>query len=577
MKRHLLFKSLLLLCALVVGTNAWADTVSYTATSNDKPTATNGTTSGSVTGTNSISWSYSVTQATKKNKNPFVNHSSDYGWQLGSSNSPCTAFSISTSGISGTITQIQVVTGSASTSSAINVTVGGNNFGTQGQATGSGSTVSTQTFTGSASGEIIVSATASTGAFYFKSVTVTYSAGSGPVTYSVTYNDNGATSGTAPTDETAYSSGDEVTVIGNTGSLEKTSFAFAGWNTKADGTGNNYSAGDKFNISASIILYAKWNYAVTDGVFDFVTIGPLGFNYGSGVAIETNSSNYIEEEKTWTAGNVTMVTSGKYRWWYNGCELKLYSNTPKSAATFSVPNGYVITKIVTTGGNFTTITSGEGNLSGNTWTGASQSVKLSIGGSTVSFKTITVTYTTPKQTITPSYDKITYVTPYMMNFSNIVGLKAYVATSANASGVTMTSVEGAVPENTPLLLIGTANDSYEVPVAASATAPATNLLKKGDGTTVFDGSTYDYILYSDGLFHQIGSGTVATNKAYLHLDAAPSGARSLDIVFDDNETTGVNEVKTQKATGEYFNLAGQRVAQPTKGLYIVNGKKVIIK
>ena len=159
--------------------------------------------------------------------------------------------------------------------------------------------------------------------------------------------------------------------------------------------------------------------------------------------------------------------------------------------------------------------------------------------------------------VTPGHAKITYVTPQKMDFSEVSGLKAYVATDAASSGVTMTRVEAAVPENTPLLLIGTASTTYNVPVAASATAPATNYLVKGDGTTEFDGTTYDYILYSDGKFYQIGSGTVATNKAYLHLDAAPSGARSLDIVFDDNETTGVNEVKTQKATGEYFNLAGQ--------------------
>lgn len=42
-------------------------------------------------------------------------------------------------------------------------------------------------------------------------------------------------------------------------------------------------------------------------------------------------------------------------------------------------------------------------------------------------------------------------------------------------------------------------------------------------------------------------------------------------------TTGINTIKAQKgaAEGEYFNLAGQRVAQPQKGLYIVNGKKII--
>ena len=177
--------------------------------------------------------------------------------------------------------------------------------------------------------------------------------------------------------------------------------------------------------------------------------------------------------------------------------------------------------------------------------------------------------------VTPGHAKITYVTPQKMDFSEVSGLKAYVATDAASSGVTMTRVE-TVPENTPLLLIGTAGTTYNVPVAASATAPATNYLVKGDGTTVFNGKTYDYILYSDGKFYQIGSGTVATNKAYLHLDSEPSGARALDIIIDD-DVTAIETVKSEKANNEYFNLAGQRVAQPTKGLYIVNGKKVIIK
>lgn len=176
MKHFTFWKSFFLLFALIVGSmNVWADSNSYTANSNDKPSATNGTISNSVTGTNSISWSYSVTQSTKSGKSPYVSYAEASGWQLGSSNSPCTAFSISTSGITGTITKIEVESGSASASSKISVTVGGVAFGTQNQSTGSGSTVAKQTFTGSASGAIIVSASASSGAFYFKSVTVTYS------------------------------------------------------------------------------------------------------------------------------------------------------------------------------------------------------------------------------------------------------------------------------------------------------------------------------------------------------------------------------------------------------------------
>ncbi len=67
------------------------------------------------------------------------------------------------------------------------------------------------------------------------------------------------------------------------------------------------------------------------------------------------------------------------------------------------------------------------------------------------------------------------------------------------------------------------------------------------------------------------------NTAYLNV---PNGKipSARDFFALDDETTGIEAVKAeQKLNGEYFNLAGQRVAQPTKGMYIVNGKKVVIK
>ena len=188
---------------------------------------------------------------------------------------------------------------------------------------------------------------------------------------------------------------------------------------------------------------------------------------------------------------------------------------------------------------------------------------------------------TPTVTITPAYDKTTYVTTKKMDFTGVEGLKAYVATEASNGKVKMEPVD-AVPAGTPLMLIGTAGSEYTVPVPASATAPETNWLRAGDGTTEFNGSTFDYILYSDGLFYQIGEGTVATTKAYLHCESDPTaiigGARSLSIVFDD-ESTGIAEMEAVKnvENAKFYNLAGQRIAQPTKGMYIVNGKKVIMK
>ena len=184
------------------------------------------------------------------------------------------------------------------------------------------------------------------------------------------------------------------------------------------------------------------------------------------------------------------------------------------------------------------------------------------------------------QAITPGHAKITYVTPEIMDFSKVSGLKAYVATAADGDGVTMTKVVAPVPADTPLLLMGTTGTEYNVPIVGSATTPATNLLKKGDGTTVFDGTTYDYLLYSDGKFYQIGSGTIATNKAYLHLDANPAGARSLDIFIND-ETMGIDAALMNNGRmnhdGVVYDLQGRRVSPLRKGLYIVNGKKMIVK
>ena len=108
-------------------------------------------------------------------------------------------------------------------------------------------------------------------------ITLTGTKAGETITYTVTYDANGATSGTAPTDNTAYEENAEVTVLDNTGNLEKTNFSFDGWNTKADGTGTNRAVGSKFNISANTTLYAKWT-PVSSGV-DYAT---LPFSWAGG-------------------------------------------------------------------------------------------------------------------------------------------------------------------------------------------------------------------------------------------------------------------------------------------------------
>ncbi|MBN2883747.1 MAG: InlB B-repeat-containing protein [Clostridia bacterium] len=79
------------------------------------------------------------------------------------------------------------------------------------------------------------------------------------IDYTVTYDGNTNTGGSPPTDGNTYNITNMVSVLGNTGSLYKTDHTFGGWNTAADGSGDDFSEDDTFAMGSSdVILYAKW-------------------------------------------------------------------------------------------------------------------------------------------------------------------------------------------------------------------------------------------------------------------------------------------------------------------------------
>ena len=89
-----------------------------------------------------------------------------------------------------------------------------------------------------------------------------------------------------------------------------------------------------------------------------------------------------------------------------------------------------------------------------------------------------------------------------------------------------------------------------------------------------------YVVGGNEIHKVTGDGvTVGQYRGYLNLaDLEETSARGAYFISLEGETTGIDAVKQEvKANEVFFNLAGQRVAQPAKGLYIVNGKKVIMK
>jgi roadblock/LC7 domain-containing protein len=100
---------------------------------------------------------------------------------------------------------------------------------------------------------------------------------------------------------------------------------------------------------------------------------------------------------------------------------------------------------------------------------------------------------------------------------------------------------------------------------------------QANGILATKGNNNYYVLSGD-TFKKFTGENFAANKAYFEVDGENNVlARGFNIVFVD-EATVINEVgNTEQEAEGYYNLSGQRIAQPTNGLYIVNGKKVIIK
>ena len=177
----------------------------------------------------------------------------------------------------------------------------------------------------------------------------------------------------------------------------------------------------------------------------------------------------------------------------------------------------------------------------------------------------------------------TYASNFDLDYSTNANLKAYIAVE-DESEIKYVEVEK-VPAGTGVLLraLDTAGKNYTVSTTTEETDDMTgNKFVRGNNDAVASGTgPYNYILNvvnNQIGFYRAAEKTVAKNRAYLSTSIGAASAR-IDIFFDD-DTNGIKKIEnaaSNKENGTFFNLAGQRVAQPSKGLYIVNGRKVIVK
>lgn len=175
---------------------------------------------------------------------------------------------------------------------------------------------------------------------------------------------------------------------------------------------------------------------------------------------------------------------------------------------------------------------------------------------------------------------VSHIATFSAPFATIIpeGVKAYYV-SAKGTEATMTAIDAqAIPANQGVILTSESGEAVTmVPAAGETAATITgNQLGNSAGNTRSLTAGEGYILGngSEGTaFYPCKDGSLPINKAYLL-----GNGQSAIVMNFGNAVTGINTIAAPaSAKAPIFDLSGRRVVKATKGLYIQNGKKFIVK
>ena len=202
--------------------------------------------------------------------------------------------------------------------------------------------------------------------------------------------------------------------------------------------------------------------------------------------------------------------------------------------------------------------------------------------------TVVATFNSTKEYITLAQGVGTFSCSQDLNFTGSE-LKAYIAAGYNKgeSQVLLVRVYD-VPAGTGIYLKGEADVTYKIPYSTSQ-AYYVNMLKANltaSSIAKTSGDMSNFLLNKVGgeygFFAPSETATLGAQQAYLQVPTSfmsGSGeARAISIAFEEDGTTNISDFKLFTNSNEHlYNLKGQRVEKAGRGLYIKNGKKVVIK
>ncbi len=314
---------------------------------------------------------------------------------------------------------------------------------------------------------------------------------------------------------------------------------------------------------------------------------------GAWAGTETIATNQWQGSYTGTNITISVADAGDE----DGCEL--YGS---NGMTISTKNGDVITQVVLTigwsSGNAGNVTASSGTRSvSGSGNGSTYVTITDINASSVTIGTadyyvsvqvsqVQVTYESAPATyaVTANSAGDAYWSTFYTEAGNYQAPEGTQVFAVNLEGTTLTMTEISdriVKSGEGVVLKNTTTGS--ITMTKTETAPAGDFSGNrltGTMAAINTSSANDYYVLGNGSqgvgFYKLSStGTIGANKAYLTYSGG-AGAREFFPI--EGNVTGIDDVRSQMSDvrGEVYDLQGRQVANPTKGLYIVNGKKVFI-
>lgn len=178
----------------------------------------------------------------------------------------------------------------------------------------------------------------------------------------------------------------------------------------------------------------------------------------------------------------------------------------------------------------------------------------------------------------------TFTSAYNLDFSSVEGLTAYTAKyNKDNDAVALTSVKK-VAAHTGLILKGEAGQTYTLPILASDAdgldAVTDNQLVDCVDAVWSSSRNKDYFLSNGKFVNSTNAGWALPGKSFLYISSGRANQSESPLrVYVDNTATAINGITNNPVVKDeaYYNLQGVKVQRPQHGVFIHNGKKVVLK